>query len=94
MIATSKLHRFGLLVMVALLCLCVSACGSKLTSENFMKIKPGMTEKEVTDILGDPKEKKDAEGGTKEYIWESGKNKVEVKFKDGKVVGQRGNFSQ
>jgi outer membrane protein assembly factor BamE (lipoprotein component of BamABCDE complex) len=46
--------RFG---AVAALCLCLSACGSKVTKSNFEKIKEGMSESEVENILGEPTEK-------------------------------------
>ena len=39
---------------VAILLLCVAACGSRLSQENFDKIHEGMSQKEVREILGDP----------------------------------------
>jgi hypothetical protein len=39
----------GLLAGVALL---LAGCGSKVTQENYEKIQTGMTEQEVTEILG------------------------------------------
>ena len=49
--------RTPILVGVIGLCLLVSGCGgSKVTADNAEKITTGMTEKEVSDILGSPTE--------------------------------------
>ena len=46
-----RVHRsFG----VAILLLCLAACGSRLNQENFDKIRDGMSQKEVREILGEP----------------------------------------
>jgi hypothetical protein len=56
-------HRLAVLPLVAGLCLVLAGCGgSKITKDNANKIKPGMSEEEVTDILGPPGE---AGGGIK-----------------------------
>jgi hypothetical protein len=56
-------HRLLVLPLVVGLCLVLAGCGGgKITKENANKIKPGMSEKEVTDILGPPGE---AGGGLK-----------------------------
>ena len=39
---------------VAILLLCLAACGSRLSQENFDKIHQGMSQKEVREILGEP----------------------------------------
>jgi hypothetical protein len=71
------------------LCLFVVGCGSsKVTSENFQKIKAGMTEKEVTDVLGSPTETKD-----KNSTWKSGNSSIDITYQDGKVAGMKGKFS-
>jgi hypothetical protein len=42
------------LILLASLCLTLSGCGSKVNKANAEKIKAGMTEKEVLEILGPP----------------------------------------
>jgi hypothetical protein len=45
------------LTIIVLFSLCLAACGtSQLTQENFDKIHTGMTQAEVTAILGEPTE--------------------------------------
>ncbi|MFO0967709.1 MAG: hypothetical protein U0793_19275 [Gemmataceae bacterium] len=63
--------------------------GSKLTQENFDKIKMAMAEKDVIDILGPATETKDITGG-KELTWKSGMSNVTLEFKEGKVTGKSG----
>src|SRR5262249_31435418 len=43
------------------LALALPGCGSKITKENAEKIKNGMAEQEVTDILGSPTETTEAD---------------------------------
>lgn len=58
-------QRFLTVALVVGLCLTIVGCGggggfgSKLTKANVDKITKGMTEKEVTDILGPPDQKTD-----------------------------------
>jgi outer membrane protein assembly factor BamE (lipoprotein component of BamABCDE complex) len=61
---------------------------SKVTKENSAKLKDGMTEKEVLDILGEPTEKKDIDAKEKQYTWKNGNDMIQVFFKDGKQVGK------
>jgi hypothetical protein len=83
----ARLVRVAPIGMVAVLCLCLTGCGSKVTKENAEKIKSGMSQKEVTDILGSPKNTEDLPAGMKKSTWESGDNKIVVSFdKDGKVM--------
>lgn len=93
----ARWQRFALAALVMMLCLTIPACKSKVTSENFMKLKPGMTEKEVNDILGSPDKTSEKDAGPlgklKIAEWKSGDNTVEVTYdKDGKLMGQKGNF--
>ena len=87
----------------AVLCVAQTGCSSKVeikggggaentkvTSENLGKIKEGMAQKEVTDLLGPATEVKDAQGGTKEHVWKSGNNSITVGMKDGKVEYKMG----
>jgi hypothetical protein len=60
MTSCSRPYRRGAVILAAALCLVLAGCGSKITKENADKIKPGMTEKEVSDILGAPTESAEA----------------------------------
>jgi hypothetical protein len=66
--------------------LCLSACGSKITKENFNKVKQGMSEKEVEGILGSPNQQTGF-GPAKTSIWKDDKAVIVVFFKESKVVG-------
>ncbi|TMH54638.1 MAG: outer membrane protein assembly factor BamE [Betaproteobacteria bacterium] len=46
-----RVHRS---VGVAILLLTLAACSSRLNQENFDKVRDGMSQKEVREILGDP----------------------------------------
>lgn len=82
-------------LLLASVCLIVlfTGCGkddkkggdSKVTKDNFAKLKDTMTEKEVVDILGEPSKTKDIQGG-KELNWESGSNSITIGFLNGKVA--------
>ena len=58
--------------------------GKGVTLANYNKLRPGMTEKEVTDILGSPTRTESA-GTGKNYIWQSGENTITVTMQDGKA---------
>jgi hypothetical protein len=68
--------------------LLVSAC-SKVTQENFAKVKEGMSEKEVHEILGSP-----TESSTKTILgisgtsskWVSGDTVINIRFVNGQVA--------
>jgi hypothetical protein len=62
----------------------LSAC-SKLTQENFDKIKTNMEYAQVVDLLGDPS-RCDALLIAKSCIWGGDKKKIEVKFVADRVV--------
>jgi PBP1b-binding outer membrane lipoprotein LpoB len=67
----------------------------KVTKENFNKLKGGMAEKEVTDILGKPTETEDVTVGNaklKRLVWKSGNSSIRVDFQDGKVVSMNNAF--
>jgi hypothetical protein len=53
--------RASILILVIGLCLTISGCGSKITKANADKINTGMSEKEVSDILGSPTETAEVE---------------------------------
>lgn len=49
----NKLHRFAMAAVTALL---LTACGSRITPDNYAKLEAGMTREQVYDILGKPTE--------------------------------------
>ena len=74
-----------------LLLLCLAACGSRLNQENFDKVRDGMSQKEVREILGDPV---DASGASflglssGEAIWKDNKTTITVHFLNDKVISK------
>jgi hypothetical protein len=90
----------ALLLIVGVVVLIFVMGGSKVTRENFSKLKHGMTEAEVTAILGSPTDSQDTgqmfgmvdkgikPGGlsVKYSIWKSGKNVIVVVYTNGKVT--------
>ena len=84
-----QVHRW---IGVAILLGCLAACGSRLSPENFDKIREGMSQKEVLDILGEPVI---AEGSSflgisgGEAVWRDDKTTITVHFLNDKVVGKR-----
>jgi hypothetical protein len=77
--------KFPLPLLATLaLALLVAAC-SKLTAENYAKIKVGMAYAEVTGILGDPASCNDI-AGFKMCRWGDDKSSVTVRFVGDKVV--------
>ncbi|MDB5289063.1 MAG: hypothetical protein JWL69_304 [Phycisphaerales bacterium] len=63
-------------------------CGSKVNDEHYNKIKTGMTEAEVKDILGAPTTTETGTGlisGSKKE-WKDGDKSIGVVFMDGKVL--------
>lgn len=77
---------------IAILTLVLAACGSRLSQENFDKIREGMSQKEVRDVLGDPAK---AEGSSflgisgGEAVWKDDKTVITVHFLNDKVVSKR-----
>jgi hypothetical protein len=74
------------LLLVALLVL--AAC-SKITQENFAKVQDGMSEPEVTALLGSPTSTSSVQvlgiGGT-HSLWEGSDAVISVRFVNGKVA--------
>jgi outer membrane protein assembly factor BamE (lipoprotein component of BamABCDE complex) len=83
-----RVHRsFGLALLLFL-----AACGSRLSQENFDKIREGMSQREVREILGDPVDASGASllgisGG--EAVWKDDKTIITVHFLNEKVVSKR-----
>jgi outer membrane protein assembly factor BamE (lipoprotein component of BamABCDE complex) len=84
--------RVYLSIGVAILLVCLAACGTRLNQENFDKIRDGMSQKEVREILGEPV---NAEGRSVlgisggESVWRDDKNLITVHFLNDKVVSKR-----
>jgi hypothetical protein len=71
------------------LLLVVVACGSKVSEDNYGKIKTGMTLEEVKGILGDPTETPAAVGvagvSAGAYVWKDGDKSITVTLMNDKV---------
>ncbi len=76
--------------LVLVLALAAAAC-SKITEENFAKVRVGMTEQEVSAILGPPSESDSIAvlgvSGTA-WRWKSGDAAASVQFVNGKVASK------
>ena len=83
-----RIHRS---VGVAILLLSLAACGSRLNQENFDKVRDGMSQKEVREILGDPV---DASGASflglssGEAVWKDNKTTITVHFLNDKGISK------
>ena len=69
--------------------LLLSACGSKISQENFGKIQDGMPEAEVIKILGEPTESSSmGVGGLSgsSATWTHDKTTITIQFLNGKVA--------
>ena len=78
--------RTGLVGVVALMAFAAVGCagGKDFTPEQFATIKEGMTEAEVTEVLGKPKETIESLGTTRMF-WANKDKYYSISFKDGKV---------
>lgn len=73
-------------VLAALLLL--TACGSKLSEENFDQIENGMAKDEVIELLGKPDETSSLElGGLSgtSAVWDDGNKRITIQFINNKV---------
>lgn len=77
----NSIIKFSALLLTLVL---VSSC-SKLTQENFDKIKADMKYSEVVELLGDPS-RCDTLLIAKSCIWGDEKKKIDIKFVANKVV--------
>ena len=85
----SRLARTAIALSTALL---LVACGSKITAENFERIRNGMTQKEVVAILGEPTETSaigigGLSGGM--ATWRDGGTEISVQFVNDKVQARQ-----
>lgn len=84
----TMLRQFSI---AAVLLVTLTACGEKLTQENFNKISSGMPYTEVVKILGEPKS---SEGGgvfgitAGASVWADEKHQVTVVFVNEKVASK------
>lgn len=79
-IVLPTLRRTALLVFICLLAAC-----SKISAENYAKIKSGMSFKEVSGILGNPTSCDDAVG-FKSCKWGDDKSHITVRFAGDAVI--------
>jgi hypothetical protein len=93
-----QLSRPCSVAFIVVLCLLITGCGSKVNQANYDKIKNGMTEKEVEDILGKGEEQASAGGNAlgmsmsgKAKAWKDGTKLITVSFIDGKVTAKAQN---
>ncbi len=83
------------LILILVLCASLVACGSKLTQENYDKIKTNMTMEEVKSILGDPTETSSvsvAGVSGSQSVWKHKDATITIQFVNNKV-GMK-NFSK
>lgn len=82
-------------VAAALALAFLSACGSRVTPESFSRVRTGMTEPEVIEILGRPTS---AESGTflgmtgTQYVYENRNDRCVVIFFEDKVIAKNATF--
>ena len=72
------------LLALAGLALCLSAC-SKLTADNYTKIKTGMSSQEVQTLIGRP-DRCDDLVGLKTCVWGDDKRNISINFVADRVV--------
>jgi len=77
------------LTLPIIMALLLSACGSKISQENFNKIKDGMAEADVVNILGEPTESSSmgvAGLSGSSATWKYDKTTITIQFVNGKVA--------
>ena len=80
------------LLLLSTAALLIAACGSKISAENFERIKTGMTQQEVVALLGEPTETSaigvgGLSGGTS--AWRDGNTTLSVQFLNDKVQAKQ-----
>jgi hypothetical protein len=85
----STFGRMALVPTVALVCVvALPGCGSKVSSDNYAKIKPDMGEADVQKILGSPtstNEDKGLLGPMTTKVWKDGDKTITVVFMQGRI---------
>jgi outer membrane protein assembly factor BamE (lipoprotein component of BamABCDE complex) len=84
----SKLKSYFQFLIAILFCLVLIAC-SRVTQENYEKIKPNMTMQQVIAILGNPTTSESINvagvSGTS-AVWKDNKNQIDIQFLNDKVT--------
>lgn len=80
------------LLLLGTAALLLAACGSKISAENFERIQPGMSQKEVVAILGEPTETSAVSvaglsGGM--ATWRDGNTTISIQFLNDKVQAKQ-----
>ena len=81
-------RSFGIVILL----LCLAACGSRLSQENFDKIHEGMSQKEVREILGEPVNASGASLlglSSGEAVWKDDKTTITAHFLNDKLVSKK-----
>lgn len=91
----------GLLLMLLAFVPLLGGCGSKISEANYYRVQYGMTEEDVDDLLGPPREETAAApaatatspattraAARKEKSWSRGGITIRVEFENGVVVGR------
>ena len=89
----TRCPKLVILAVIVLFSLSLAACGaSRLTQENFDKIRTGMTQAEVTAILGEPTESSSVDvavfSGTAS-TWKKDGTTITIQFANSKVVAKQ-----
>lgn len=66
---------------------------SKVTDENFKKLKVGMSEADVLAVFGPPQQVRDRSPRLRGLVWED-RNGITVRYRDGKAAALDGKFSK
>jgi len=86
--ARRRVQALGMILLCSILLL---GCGSKVSQENFNKIQTGMTQAEVTSILGNPTESSSIAfgpiGGTTS-TWKENSGTITIQFVNDKVIAK------
>ena len=89
----TRCPKLVILIVIVLFSFWLAACdASRLTQENFDKIRTGMTQAEVTAILGEPTESSSMDvpvfSGTAS-TWKKDGTTITIQFANGKVVAKQ-----
>ena len=80
--------RMFVCLLLTVMLMTLSSCGSKLSEQNVHKVKPGMTQEQVRKILGKPTDTGTAQmsnfNGTVDF-YKKEKMEVRIVYMDGKV---------
>jgi hypothetical protein len=88
-----RLHQLRAVALSIVICMSLVSCGgSKISQENFEKIKTGMSLAQVQAILGEPTEASSMDlavfSGTASK-WRQGDVTITIQFVNGKVVAKQ-----